>query len=132
MNQSEFLEKVRGHNKKIDVIGPYRGSRMPVEVRCRRCGRTWFARPDAILAGHGCRRCAKLKTQEQFVKDVARVSPNIEVIGRYVASKERVAVRCRTCGREWSPIAQNLAAGHGCPSCSQRKARAAGKESAEG
>ena len=120
MNQDEFVDRVRKHNDKVVVVGPYRGSRVPVEVRCRRCGRVYSARPDALLAGHGCGRCARLKTHEKFVEEVKSAHPDIEVVGRYVAAKQPIAVRCRKCGYEWSPRAQNLVAGHGCPKCRSR------------
>ena len=57
------------------------------------------------------------KSPEEYVKQVNKKHPEIKVIGEYQNANARIQVRCTRCGYEWSPIAQSLISGHGCPSC---------------
>ena len=57
------------------------------------------------------------KTSEQFAKEMESINPSIELIGVYVASSERILVRCKECGYEWEPVAAELSRGRGCPKC---------------
>lgn len=61
------------------------------------------------------------KTEEQFIKEIAAISPSIEIIGHYTKAVERVKARCRICGKEWEPKAYSLSQGKGCPHCSAIK-----------
>jgi len=61
------------------------------------------------------------KTEDQFIKEIAAISPSIEIIGHYTKAVERVKVRCRICGKEWEPKAYSLSQGKGCPHCSAIK-----------
>ena len=42
----------------------------------------------------------KRLSHEEFVDKVAKLQPDIEVLGTYVAANDRVAVRCKKCGRD--------------------------------
>ena len=59
----------------------------------------------------------KRKTHKEFVAKMAAKNPDIEVIGTYTGARDPVACRCRKCSHEWSPIADNLLRGIGCPDC---------------
>lgn len=64
----------------------------------------------------------KRLSHEEFVDKVAKLQPDIEVLGTYVTANDRVAVRCKKCGREWSPIASSIAnTGTGCLHCTSLK-----------
>ena len=58
------------------------------------------------------------KTHEQFVEELMRINNQIEVIGRYTKSVERIHVKCRVCGKEWTPLAYSLLDGRSCSHCS--------------
>ena len=60
-------------------------------------------------------------THDKFVERISEINPNIEIIGKYTKSSERIKVRCRICGKEWSPLAYSLSSGKGCPHCSAVK-----------
>ncbi len=62
------------------------------------------------------------KTHEQFVTELLTITPSIEVIGHYTRAHDRIAVRCKECGKEWTPLAYQLTAGRGCPHCSAVRA----------
>ena len=59
-------------------------------------------------------------THDEFVRCVAEVNPNIEVLGTYTRLKDHIACRCRLDGYEWSPLAGTIIDGHGCPKCKGR------------
>ena len=61
------------------------------------------------------------KTEDQFIREIAAISPSIEIIGHYTKAVERVKVKCRLCGNEWEPKAYSLSQGKGCPHCSAIK-----------
>lgn len=62
-----------------------------------------------------------MRTPEQFVEEMHKISPDIAVIGVYTKAVEPVSVKCLVCGKEWSPKAYSLLQGKGCPSCSAHK-----------
>ena len=54
----------------------------------------------------------------EFVDRINKILPNIEIVGAYTKATDRVQVRCKVCGKEWSPKAYSLSQGKGCPHCS--------------
>lgn len=58
------------------------------------------------------------KTHEQFVEELKSINDQIEVLGRYTKVVERIRVKCRTCGKEWEPLAYSLLQGKSCSHCS--------------
>ena len=57
------------------------------------------------------------KTHEEFVEEIAIKNPNIEIIGIYISSKDKVKCKCKIHEYEWSSIAAELSRGKGCPVC---------------
>ena len=56
-------------------------------------------------------------THDEFVKRLAGIRPDIEVIGRYVNANRRIEVKCRTCGFAWNGVPASLLGGDGCRKC---------------
>lgn len=52
----------------------------------------------------------KLRKQNKHAQD-------IELLEDYVGSQLKIKVKCKKCGHEWTPKANNLLLGHGCPKC---------------
>lgn len=61
---------------------------------------------------------SKKKTHQQYVDEVAKVNPNIEVIEQYIDSRTHILHRCKFDGYVWKPSPTNVLHGHGCPMCS--------------
>lgn len=61
------------------------------------------------------------KSHEQFVAELEKVQPDIEVLGNYVKGREPVQCRCKVCGHIWTPMPNNLLSGYGCPVCGLEK-----------
>ena len=60
---------------------------------------------------------SKKKKHEEFIEDLKNINSNIEVIGKYKTAKDYIDVKCKKCGGEWNPKANNLLNGNGCPYC---------------
>lgn len=66
----------------------------------------------------GCKYCAgKLRTTEDFVEIMATKNPNIEVLGQYTQTRNRIACKCKIHNYYWEPTANALLMGEGCPVC---------------
>lgn len=63
---------------------------------------------------------SKKKTQEEFEKELYKINPNIEVIGKYINSNSKIHCKCKIDGYEWNPKATNLLQGRSCPVCSHK------------
>lgn len=71
------------------------------------------------------------RTTKQFIKELSEIQPEIEVLGRYTGARSRIKVRCKECGRTWSPIASSLLYGFGCKKCKSKAAAAKLKKTQE-
>lgn len=65
---------------------------------------------------------AKAKTHEFFVKEVSKLHPNIEILGKYQNSNKRISVKCKICENEWFAVPANLLSGDGCKRCGTKAA----------
>lgn len=61
---------------------------------------------------------SKTLSQDEFVKRLNAINPDINVLGSYRESRLPVLVECRKCGFIWEPRANNLLyKKSGCPEC---------------
>lgn len=67
---------------------------------------------------------SRKKTHEEFVDELNKVNPNIEVLGEYVNNRTGIHCKCKVCGfdtyiddRKWTPTPNHLLQGKGCPQC---------------
>ena len=63
---------------------------------------------------------SRKKTHEEYVLEVNKINPNIEVIGLYIDSKTKIEHRCRIDGHVWPAFSSNILKGHGCSECAKR------------
>lgn len=117
------IAAIRAANPNIDVLGRVFDNGWKVHCRCQIDGYEWIARPDRVANGDGCSRCAgrEKKTTETFRLELAKVHPDIDVIGTYCGTHVGIRCRCRRDGHVWNPTPRNLLAGWGCPSCSMSR-----------
>lgn len=71
------------------------------------------------------------KTHEQYVKELAEKNPNIEVIGKYKGSNEKIAHRCLIHNIIWDILPYNALKGQGCSQCRYEKMQKAKYKSHE-
>jgi len=123
--QNAFVEEMKSINPEIEIIGKYINANMPIEFRCRICGKIDQSQPRSLKAGAGCKACARKKTiklksmpESIFLERAQKLYPDIEIIGQYINNKERIVCKCKRCNNTWSPIAQALVSGNtGCTVC---------------
>lgn len=61
------------------------------------------------------------KTQDEYIREVAEINPNIEVIGIYIDTDTKIQHRCKIDGHIWEALPHNVLRGKGCPMCKSRK-----------
>ena len=122
----EFCQRLANHNPNVQTLEPYLGADKKIKVRCLLCGNEWHAKPFDLSRGHGCPACGgnQKKNHGQFVAELARINPNIEILDEYTNSRGKIRCRCLVCGSEWEPIPNNLLRGASCPICSKGKTAA--------
>lgn len=60
---------------------------------------------------------SKIITHEEFVSRIADVNSNVSILGKYSGMRNHIEAECKVCGYKWSPFAESLSQGHGCPKC---------------
>lgn len=65
----------------------------------------------------GGEEVSRKKTQEEYVAEVTRINPNIDVIESYINAKTAILHKCKIDGYQWSAYPSNILKGHGCPMC---------------
>ena len=112
-----FLEEVRAINPAVEVLGDYINTNTPIACKCKRCGHEWNPRPSSILKGTGCPKCAgnAKRTHEEFVAEMRRINPDIEILGKYKNTDTTIECRCKVCGCLFSKRPSSLLHGGECP-----------------
>ena len=131
----KFLEKVSNNlNDNVVILGDYTGSHPKIKCKCKNCGNIWYAFPDALYHGNGCKKCAmkyvqnyRIKSHEQFLREFKERNVNyrvIEILSTYVKDDKPIMCKCKVCGHVWSPNAHSLIekrSPSGCPLCNTSK-----------
>lgn len=114
-----YIKKVAATNFNIEVVEKYINSRTRILHKCRIDGYEWFAKPANILHGEGCPRCSGVEryTQDEYVKRVSEINPDIEVIGEYIGTHVKISHRCNIDGYEWLVSPHDILKGCKCPRC---------------
>ena len=69
-----------------------------------------------------CPECLnRNKDTNKFITELKNLNNNIEILGEYIGSHEKIKCRCKICGHEWYGIPNNLLSGEGCRKCSDIK-----------
>jgi len=115
----EFNEKNPNANN-IEILGKYESGKKPILCRCKIHNYTWSPKAEQLLANKKCCPIGAnnlITTTEEFIKELEKINPNIEVLGKYINSKTPIACRCKIDGYEWSPTPDNLRQRKGCHKC---------------
>ena len=59
----------------------------------------------------------KHKTHNEFIDELHKISPEIEVLSKYESTHTKVRVKCGKCGNEWFSSPANLLHGYRCRKC---------------
>lgn len=108
-------------NDNIEILGEYKTSKDPINVRCTKCGFVWDPEAGSLLQGNGCPHCVgRFKTTEEFILEIQKYNEDVEIIGEYVDSHTKIKYRCKECTHEWFAIPGNLRYS-GCPECNMSR-----------
>ena len=128
MTHSEHVAEIAAKNPNVEIIGKITGGKDKVLTRCRICGHEWEAIPSNLKSGQGCPICGKIKsdnakrlTHAEQVAAIAKVNPDVEILGEITGNSVKVLCRCKVCNHEWNATPGNLKRGHGCPECAKIK-----------
>ncbi len=100
-----------------------------VRLECLACGASSDARRGRLFQNDRkvvvCQKCStrrRLGVRADFAAVVDSRFPDatVRMTGRPGAWKDKIAVKCRVCGREWSQRPSNIARGSGCPECAKK------------
>lgn len=121
-----FVDKIREIDSTIKVLDKYTRSSAKVRCCCTKCGFEWSPTANNLLMGRShCPNCSKKAvarksgmSQAEFIKKVSAINDDVELIGKYTGSKNRITCRCKKCGNVWSPTGDSLLRGSSCRKCS--------------
>lgn len=118
-----YVDEVSVVNPDIEVVDNYIDARTPINHRCKIHNILWPASPCNILRGYGCPKCAGniKKTHEEYVKELHKCNPDIDVVGEYINAKTKILHRCKIDKHEWFIAPTNILLGQGCPQCQESK-----------
>lgn len=124
----EFVKDVKNKNPKIKIVGQYTTVRDRVECECIVCGTKWSPIASSLMTGYGCPHCGNIKkansqrkTHEQFMSEVLRVFPQIEILSKYMSARKPIEYRCTIHDYYGKTNPSNLLRGIGCPVCAGKK-----------
>ena len=96
---------------------------------CKVCGYVWSTQPYHLTATSprqrtGCPKCSGRgrRTPDEFVAEIANLSPAIKIIGTFVGRNKPILVQCAECNRIWQAWPGSLLKGGGCKVCKSKQA----------
>ena len=122
----EYLSDLYLVNPYVEILDIYNGVENKNEFRCKICGYEWYASPSSPLRGKGCLLCGRkrmadkrAKTNEQFLKELSEVNPDIEALQEYRKQTEKMDFKCKICDLNFNTWPASVLQGHSCPHCSR-------------
>lgn len=101
--------------------------------KCNKCGNEWSAIISSVVTSlkkgnNGCNRCTRKKayTEQDFLEDLNKLNPTIELLETYKNLTTKTAFRCKVCGNVWKVSPNSLVPQNpnkkptGCPVCSRK------------
>ena len=117
----EFLKELKTVNTNIYPLEKYNGADNKILVRCLKCNYEWHVKPNNILHGKGCPKCAIKRTHDlqrkdtdTFIKELNNINNSIKVIGNYINCHTKIKIKCLVCGNEFYSNPNTLLSGSGC------------------
>lgn len=100
------------------VLSEYQGAVKQVKFRHNKCGREYSVQARVFLSGSRCRKCARRKTQAEFVKEVKDLVGNeYSVLGKYDNADTKIKMKHNICAHEYDVRPYEFLSGKRCPEC---------------
>lgn len=127
LTHNQFVERLNILQPTIAPLTEYINMKTRVTLKCKVCGYEWRTIPSHLVSKSGrtgCPKCSNRmrRSHDDFVAEVAKLSPTIKIIGTYTRTYKPVLVRCGECGNVWQASPQSLLHGSGCKRCKYRNA----------
>lgn len=119
--QDEYIKEVYNANSKVIVLSTYSGTENPIKFQCE-CGNIDEKSARLLVKYPYCRKCKsnKLKTTEEFKKEMSKINPYIIITGEYINAETKINYICE-CGNTHSSQPSLLLQGHRCGHCAMSK-----------
>ena len=115
--QEQFEKELKAKFPQIQVRGKYQGTNKRVSVHCNIDEYDWDALPNNLRT-YGCPVCnGGIVTTQSFKNELAKLYPDIEVIGEWKGIKVPIECHCKKCDLTWAYNPRSIKK-HGCPRCS--------------
>lgn len=120
-------------NPNFTIRSEFKGWRENVIRECNVCGDIREVQARTVIEKNhgklrGCPVCANIakglqrrKTNEQFLKELYEVNPNIEPLEEYTTADTYMNFKCKIDGNIFKSRPKDVLQGHGCPECYKRK-----------
>lgn len=128
--QEQFKERAAQNYPEIEIQGEYFNQDSFVDCVCKKCKKSFQVWANSILSGKikqicpYCRTDARKTrlTNEEFVERVKEIHPDIQILGNFTTTREKIKLKCNKCGYIWECRANLLLFNHcGCPQCKESK-----------
>lgn len=122
ITNNKFIERLNLLQPNIIPLTGYINNSTNITIKCKVCDYIWSTQPYHLLAKSGrtgCPKCSNKarRTHDDFVAEIAKLSPTIKILGTYVCRREPILVQCSECNKVWQSYPGNLLKGQGCKSC---------------
>ena len=130
MQHINYFKEINDSNPTIKPLMDIYNKGDKIKFKCLKCNYEWYTTAKVILKGHGCPNCSGVakKNTEQFIKELKKINPNIDVIGEYKGANIEIECKCKKCNTIWYPKPHKLLLGRGCPECAHNRNRKTDKQ----
>ena len=97
----QFILQMQTINPNIAILSEYEKDNVKINCKCKICGFEWKSSPSNLLRGKGCKQChykklseIKMKSHEQFIKELSEVNKDIKVLSKYTGRQNKVDCEC--------------------------------------
>ncbi|RKI36698.1 hypothetical protein D7V86_25310 [bacterium D16-51] len=124
----EYVNELCIQNPAIEAVGKYYDANTKIMHHCVIHDIYWETTPSRVLQGAGCEKCKKekfyktrSKSHQQYINEVAKTNPNIEVVEKYSGAKIPIKHYCKKHNIFWNAIPSNILKRCGCAECGKEK-----------
>ena len=123
MSHNDFELKMKEIHPNILLVNKYINNKTKIKCKCLIDDYEWEALPNNLLKGCGCHKCSNKtrRTHYEFVEELKKIHPNIEIQNRFTIVHSPVKCLCIKCKNEFYSLSTNLLKGHGCSVCASSK-----------
>lgn len=127
MTKDVFKDRVKEYEKYYVInIEDFKGYNKPINVRCAVCGKLFSNTPKNILRGNGhhCPVCYKKESWDEssIVELFHQIHGDKYTYPSFAYKnlRQRITIKCNTCGHKFPVSLNSHKNGHGCKKCHHR------------